>query len=116
MLGSPTSKAASSRRTPKGGRDLLGSWKVAFLSCRENIVKVRLFARAKDLAGTDLITVDVPEGATVADLRRRLAALHPALAGLLQRSALAVNDEFADEAMTLPPRAEVALLPPVSGG
>jgi molybdopterin converting factor subunit 1 len=79
-------------------------------------MQVHLFARARDLVGADLITVDVPEGATVADLRRRLAALYPALAGLLERSALAVNDEFADEAMTLPARAEVALLPPVSGG
>jgi molybdopterin converting factor subunit 1 len=80
------------------------------------MVTVHLFARAKDLVGADRITVDVPDGATVADLRRRLATRYPALGGLLERSALAVNDEFADEAMTLPPRAEVALLPPVSGG
>jgi molybdopterin synthase sulfur carrier subunit len=77
---------------------------------------VRLFARARDLAGAAAVTVDLPAGATVGDLRRRLAAAHPALAGLLERSALAVNDEFADDALTLPARAELALLPPVSGG
>jgi molybdopterin converting factor small subunit len=70
-------------------------------------MKVRLFARARDLARTDLLDVDVPPGATVRDLRLRIAAAHPALA---------VNDEFADDGLILPPEAEIALLPPVSGG
>jgi MoaE-MoaD fusion protein len=78
--------------------------------------RVRLFARAKDLAGTAAVSVNLPPGATVADLRRQLAADHPALAGLLQRCAVAVNDEFADDSLTLTAGAEVALLPPVSGG
>jgi molybdopterin converting factor subunit 1 len=80
------------------------------------ICRVRLFARAKDLAGADAVTVNLSPGATVADLRRQLAADHPALAGLLQRCAIAVADEFADDSLTLPADAEVALLPPVSGG
>ncbi len=77
---------------------------------------VRLFARARDLARADVVAVDLPEGATVADLRRALASAWPALAGLLERSALAVNDEFADDGLALPLPAEIALLPPVSGG
>ena len=77
---------------------------------------VRLFARAKDIAGTDALSLMLPEHATVADLRRRLAAEHPRLEALLARSAFAVNDEFADDAYPLPARAEIALLPPVSGG
>jgi molybdopterin converting factor subunit 1 len=80
------------------------------------IAHVRLFARAKDLAGVDQVAVDLPHGATVADLRRQLAAQYPALTALLERSALAVNEEFADDTQTLPPEAEAALLPPVSGG
>jgi molybdopterin converting factor subunit 1 len=79
-------------------------------------VRVRLFARAKDLAGTEVVSVNLPAGATVADLRRTLAAEYPALAGLLSRCAVAVDDEFAEDALTLPADAEVALLPPVSGG
>jgi len=79
-------------------------------------MKVRLFARARDLAGADRVEIELPAGATVGDLRQRLAAAYPALASLLERSALAVNDEFADDALTLPANAEVALLPPVSGG
>jgi molybdopterin converting factor subunit 1 len=79
-------------------------------------VSVKLFARARDLAGAAAVTVELPDGATVGDLRRRLASLYPALTSLLERSALAVQDEFADDGLTLPLDAEVALLPPVSGG
>jgi molybdopterin converting factor subunit 1 len=79
-------------------------------------IRVRLFARAKDLVGASTVTVELPEGATVGELRRRLARERPALASLLERSAIAVGDEFADDRLTLPRGAEVALLPPVSGG
>ena len=79
-------------------------------------VRVRLFGRAKDLVGASSVTLDLPNGATVGQLRRRLAEEQPPLAALLGRSALAVNDEFADEETTLTPDADVALLPPVSGG
>jgi molybdopterin converting factor subunit 1 len=78
--------------------------------------RVRLFARAKDLVGADSIAVSLPPGATVADLRRRLAVDHPALAGLLPRCAVAVDGEFAEDSLPLPVGAAVALLPPVSGG
>jgi molybdopterin converting factor subunit 1 len=77
---------------------------------------VRLFARARDIAGADMLAVDMPPGATVADLKKQLAGHCPALAGLLERSAVAVNDEFAGDALPLPHGAEIALLPPVSGG
>jgi molybdopterin converting factor subunit 1 len=80
------------------------------------IIHVRLFARARDLAGSDVLRIELPDGATVADLRRRLAADCPALAGLLERSALAVQSEFAADSLVLSADAEVALLPPVSGG
>jgi len=79
-------------------------------------IRVRLFARAKDLAGSETIGVTLPERATAGDLRRQLAVECPALAGMLPRSALAVNEEFADDALPLPADARVALLPPVSGG
>ena len=79
-------------------------------------VTVRFFARARDLAGAETASVDLPAGATMADLRRRLARDYPALANLLEHSALAVADEFAADSLLLPHGAEVALLPPVSGG
>jgi molybdopterin converting factor subunit 1 len=79
-------------------------------------VRVRLFARSRDLAGADAVILDLPAGTTAGDLRRRLAEAYPALGGLLERSALAVDNEFAEDSLTLPVDAEVALLPPVSGG
>jgi molybdopterin converting factor subunit 1 len=78
--------------------------------------RVRLFAAAKDLLRVSSVELDLPEGATVAQLRRRLAEEQPVLTALLERSALAVNDEFAKEETPLPAGAEIALLPPVSGG
>jgi molybdopterin converting factor subunit 1 len=80
------------------------------------MLNVRLFARAKDLAGTDVATVEVADCATIEDLRDALARSHPALAALLGRSALAVNAEIAPSGQPLHPNDEIALLPPVSGG
>jgi len=79
-------------------------------------VTVRLFAQARELAGSATVVVELPDGSTVEELRRRLAEAYPALSNLLKRSALAVNNEFADDSLALPLQAEVALLPPVSGG
>lgn len=79
-------------------------------------VRVLLFARAKDLAGAPSVDVALESDRTVAGLRRRLAQECPALAGLLPRSAIAVDDEFASEECVLQPNSRIALLPPVSGG
>ncbi len=75
-----------------------------------------LFAKLRDAAGADAVAVELPAGGTVADLRRRLGEAHPAVAGLLERSAIAVNHDFADDARPLAPGDEVAVIPPVSGG
>jgi molybdopterin converting factor subunit 1 len=77
---------------------------------------VQLFARARDLAGAGHVVVELHAGATVADLRRALAERYPPLAGFVDRCAVAVDTEFADDSQLLTPGAEVALLPPVSGG
>ncbi len=79
-------------------------------------MNVLLFARARDLIGADRIQIDPPVPVTIAALRQRLTHKYPTMAGLIQKSAFAVNDEFADDAMQIPDDAEVALLPPVSGG
>lgn len=76
---------------------------------------VLLFAAARDLAGADSIAVELPR-ATVADLRAELARRIPALAGLLAKSAIAVNHDFAEDDRVLWPADEIAVIPPVSGG
>jgi sulfur-carrier protein len=79
-------------------------------------VTVHLFAAARDLAGADSLAVELSAGATVADLRAELARRVPALAGLLAKSAVAVNHDFAEDGHVLQPADEVAIIPPVSGG
>ena len=80
------------------------------------ILTVRLFARARELAGCDLLKVEVSGGATVADLRNAIIVQIPALGPLLAVSAMAVNHDFATESQALIETDEVAIIPPVSGG
>jgi molybdopterin converting factor small subunit len=80
------------------------------------MVKVRLFAVARQRVGRAQIDVAVPTGTCVADLRRAIAAQWPALSELLPHVVFAVNAEYAAEQAAIPPDAEVACLPPVSGG
>ena len=79
-------------------------------------VCVRFFARARDLAGREALHLEAAPEATVGELRRLLAEAVPALATILGRCAVAVQGEFAGDDVPLPPDAEVAILPPVSGG
>lgn len=79
-------------------------------------MNVLLFARARDLIGAARVEIALPPSATIGELRRRLREQYPKAAGLVGKSAFAVNDEFADDATKIPDGAEVALLPPVSGG
>ncbi|WP_242393726.1 molybdopterin converting factor subunit 1 [Anaeromyxobacter oryzisoli] len=78
-------------------------------------IHVLYFAGARDAAGTPREALE-PVPASVADLRRALAERHPALARLLPRCRIAVDEEFADDGAPLRDGAEVALVPPVAGG
>lgn len=79
-------------------------------------IPVRLFARARELAGKKVIGITLAPGSTLGELRARIAAQFPQLKELLAYSALAVDNEWLDDTQTVPPKAEIALLPPVSGG
>ena len=56
------------------------------------------------------------QGATVADLRRQLATRVPPLSGLLRHMMFAIDAQYVSADALLPPDAEVACIPPVSGG
>ncbi len=79
-------------------------------------IQVRLFARARELAGRDMLRVDLPVGSDVAALRRRIAESCPALREFLARCAVAVGEDFAADDLTIPSGSDVAIIPPVSGG
>lgn len=74
-------------------------------------VTVRLFAALRERAGSSSVSLDLPDGATVADALR---ALEDVRGGV--QCVLAVNREYAPEDQVLAAGDEVALIPPVSGG
>lgn len=79
-------------------------------------VRVRLFAVAKQAARSDWIDLELPEGSTVAQLRSRLGAQMPQLSGLLRQMMFAIDAQYADDGTIITPGADVACVPPVSGG
>jgi len=79
-------------------------------------VVVRLFATYREVAGEPELHVDLPGGATLADLLSRVFQAHPRLKGFEDTMLVAVNQDFADPATRLEAGDEIALMPPVSGG
>lgn len=79
-------------------------------------VQIRLFATLKDRAGREQISVQLPDGASVADLLKAVGETYPALQPYLSSAVVAINHEFAFPEDSLHPGDEVALFPPVSGG
>ena len=80
------------------------------------IVKVSLFAAAKDMVGSESIQVTLDEAATVSDLKTVIVEQHPNMVGIVERSAIAVDQEYSNDSRPLYDGAEVGLIPPVSGG
>ncbi|HEV8336895.1 MAG TPA: MoaD/ThiS family protein [Candidatus Polarisedimenticolia bacterium] len=79
-------------------------------------VRVLLFARLKELAGTGSLEVELPEKATLADVWRAVQSMAAGL-GAVRPPPLMVRDlEYAPPDTPLSGGEEVAFLPPVSGG
>jgi molybdopterin converting factor subunit 1 len=79
-------------------------------------ITVRLFARARDLAGSERVELDIPAAGRVADLKQSLAARFPQVAPMVPGLLVAVGTEYADDRTPLSSGLEVACFPPVSGG
>lgn len=79
-------------------------------------VKVRLFAWARERVGRPEVTVGLPEPATVSDLRGALARDFPELAPMVSSALIAVDAEYADDDRAIRAGADLAVIPPVSGG
>lgn len=77
-------------------------------------VRILPFGVLKDSLGAEPFALDLPGGATVADLLARLGVQSPALESL--GIAVSVNAEYAERNHVLRDDDEVGLLPPVSGG
>jgi molybdopterin synthase catalytic subunit len=79
-------------------------------------VSLRLFASLHDLVGARQLRIELDDGATVDDLKTRLSADYPAVQPMIDRVVFAVDDEYVSFDERLREGAEVAAIPPVSGG
>ena len=79
-------------------------------------VQLLFFAQARERAGSRRATLELPAGSRVRDALAKIAERYPALVDLMPHLAVAMNQRLviADEAIV--DGAELALLPPVSGG
>lgn len=79
-------------------------------------VTVRFFAAARERARTGSHQVQLPAPATVQQVLDEVVRAFPALAELLPRVRVALDQEFAEPGDAVRTGAELALIPPVAGG
>jgi molybdopterin synthase catalytic subunit/molybdopterin synthase sulfur carrier subunit len=79
-------------------------------------IRVLLFAQARDIAEQEFIEWEAEEGLRVADIRDGLVRRVPRLGELLRRSMIALDGQYAADSQVVPHGAEIACIPPVSGG
>jgi MoaE-MoaD fusion protein len=79
-------------------------------------IKVLFFGLAHDVTGFEQDEAEVPEGESLASLRRQYETRFPRLAEISGSLLVSVNQDVPDSSKTLTDGDEVAFLPPVSGG
>ncbi|HET7677281.1 MAG TPA: molybdenum cofactor biosynthesis protein MoaE [Candidatus Limnocylindrales bacterium] len=79
-------------------------------------IRVRLFALQREQLGRRELGLELPAGASIGDAWRRLAELHPVLAGATESVRFACNGEYASATDVLAEGDELAIIPPVAGG
>lgn len=77
---------------------------------------IKLFAGIRDAAGQEEVVVALGDTPTVADARSALIEQHPELGGLLAHSYFAIDGQYGNDTTKIPAGAEIACIPPVSGG
>ncbi len=79
-------------------------------------VSLLLFAALREAVGQRTLCMEIEDGATVNDLKRRLAVAYPRVEPMLDTVVCAIDDEYVRSEEYLRDGVEVALIPPVSGG
>ena len=79
-------------------------------------VKVLFFGRLRELIGVAEETLELPAGATLAQVFERYAERFPKLTGFRGSMVVSRNQEFAAWDARVAAGDEIAFLPPVSGG
>jgi molybdopterin converting factor subunit 1 len=81
-----------------------------------NRVKLLFFATLRDRAGTKSIDLDIPADLTVRELKDKISNEYPNLKESMSSVLITINREYAFDDAVIPPNAELAMFPPVSGG
>lgn len=79
------------------------------------IVELLFFGKAKEIAGTRTLRMELPDSTSVASLRVMLSERYTGLDAGLQY-AVAINEVYAENQQIIKEGDAVAILPPVSGG
>lgn len=79
-------------------------------------VRVRYFAKIREIVGRDEEHLDVADGSSIADVYGLLCEREPSLGRLRYHLRAARNQEFEDFEALLQEGDELAFIPPVSGG
>lgn len=78
-------------------------------------IQVLFFGISKDIVGSNLREVELPEQALVLDLKNQLIGNYPEFEKLRSLS-IAVNNEYRNDDFAIAESDEVAIIPPVCGG
>ena len=81
-----------------------------------NRIKVLFFATIRDRAGVKSVEMEIPADMTIYQLKEKIVSDYPTLKESLHAVLMTVNREYAFDEAQIPPNAEIALFPPVSGG
>ena len=81
-----------------------------------NRVKLLFFATLRDRAGTKTMDLEIPAELTVQGLKDKISNEYPNLRESMSSVLITINREYAFDDALIPPGAELAMFPPVSGG
>ncbi|MEO8356116.1 MAG: MoaD/ThiS family protein [Chloroflexota bacterium] len=81
-----------------------------------NRVKLLFFATLRDRAGTRSMELEVPADLTIQGLKDKISNEFPNLKESMSSVLITINREYAFDEAVIPPNAELAMFPPVSGG
>lgn len=81
-----------------------------------NRVKLLFFATLRDRAGAKSMELDIPPDLTIQGLKDKISEEYPNLRESMSSVLVTINREYAFDEAVIPPEAELAMFPPVSGG
>jgi molybdopterin converting factor subunit 1 len=79
-------------------------------------IEILFFANLREIVGAKKIELEIGSDSSVADLKKKVVKLYPALEQHMETVLVSVNKEYGFDEETIPEGAEVAFFPPVSGG